>query len=44
VEEYGKARQATEDNITRRMHLACWMTETIDTHSEYVILIAFHNG
>jgi hypothetical protein len=24
------------------MRFACWVTKTIDTHSEYVILIAFH--
>jgi hypothetical protein len=41
VEEYGTARQATDDNITRRMRFACWMTKATDTHSEYVILIAF---
>ena len=24
-----------------RMHIACWMTKATNTHSEYVILIAF---
>jgi hypothetical protein len=24
-----------------RMRIACWIPETIDTHPEYVILIAF---
>jgi hypothetical protein len=24
-----------------RMRIACWVTEATDTHSEYVILIAF---
>jgi len=24
-----------------RMRIACWITQTTDTHSEYVILIAF---
>ena len=24
-----------------RMRFACWVTKTTDTHSEYVILIAF---
>ena len=25
----------------RRMRIACWITKVTDTHSEYVILIAF---
>jgi hypothetical protein len=41
VEEYVTARQATHDTITRRMRFACWITKATDTHSEYVILIAF---
>jgi hypothetical protein len=41
VEKYGRARQATDDNITRRMRFACWITKATNTHSEYVILIAF---
>jgi hypothetical protein len=41
VEKYGTARQATDDNIIRRMRFACWMTTAIGTHSEYVIIIAF---
>jgi hypothetical protein len=42
-EKYGTARQATDDNIIglRRMRFACWITKATDTHSEYVILIAF---
>jgi hypothetical protein len=40
VEKYGTARQATDDNITRRMRFACWITKATDTHSGYVILIA----
>jgi hypothetical protein len=36
-----RAEQATDDNIARRMRFACWITKTTDTHSEYVILIAF---
>jgi len=35
------ARQATDDNITRRMRIACWITKATGTHSEHVILIAF---
>jgi hypothetical protein len=34
VEKYGLAKKATEDNITRHMRFACWITKAIDTHSE----------
>jgi hypothetical protein len=40
VGKYGRARQATHDNIIRRMRIACWITKATDTHSEYVIFIA----
>jgi hypothetical protein len=42
VEKYYIDREATHDNIIRRMRVACWITKATDTHSEYVILIAFH--
>jgi hypothetical protein len=41
VEEYGRARQATDGNITQRMRSACPVTKATDTHSQYVIIIAF---
>jgi hypothetical protein len=41
VEKYGTARQATDDNIILRMRFARWITKATDTHSQYVILIAF---
>jgi hypothetical protein len=41
VQKYGTARQATHDNITRRMRFACRITKATDTHSEYVTLTAF---
>jgi hypothetical protein len=41
VEKYGRVRQATDDNIIRRMSFACWITKATDTHSEYVTFIAF---
>jgi len=41
VEKYGTARQATDDNIIRRMRFACWIHKATGTHSEYVIFIAF---
>jgi hypothetical protein len=40
-EKYGRARQATDDNMIRRMRFACWITKATDTHSEYVVLTAF---
>jgi hypothetical protein len=39
VEKYGTAGQTTDGNITWR--IACWTTKATDTHSEYVIFIAF---
>jgi hypothetical protein len=41
VEKYGRAGQATDDNITRLMRIAYWITKATNTDSEYVILIAF---
>jgi hypothetical protein len=41
VEKLCRARQATDDNITRRKRFACWIPKAIDTPSEYVILTAF---
>jgi hypothetical protein len=36
VEICGRARQATDDNILRRMRFACWITTAADTYPEYV--------
>ena len=41
VENYGRARQATDYNIIWRMRFACWITKATDTHSEYAIFITF---
>ena len=41
MEKYGTARQTTEDNVILRIRFACWITWATDTHSEYVIRIAF---
>jgi hypothetical protein len=41
AEKFGRARHATDDNIIWHMHFACWITKATDTHSEYVIIIAF---
>ena len=39
VEKYGTARQATDDNIIRRMRFARWITKATDTHSEYAVIL-----
>ena len=41
MEKYGRAGQATDDNILRRMSIECWIPKAIGTRSEYVILITF---
>jgi hypothetical protein len=44
VEQYDRARHTTDDNIIRRMSIACWIpkvTKVTGTRSEYVIRIAF---
>jgi len=41
VEKYGTAGQITDDSIIWRMRVKCWTNKTTDTHSEYVIPIAF---
>jgi hypothetical protein len=41
AEKYGTATQATDDSTIWRMCIACWIAEATETHSEYVILIAF---
>ena len=38
---YCRGGQATGNNIIRRMRIACWVPKATNTHSEYVILIAF---
>jgi len=37
----GRADQATDGNIIRRMRSACWIINATDAHSEYVIHISF---
>jgi hypothetical protein len=41
VVKCGRAGQATDGNIIRRMRIECWITEATDKHREYVILTAF---
>ena len=40
VEKHFGSMQVTDNNI-RRMRLACSISKATNTHSEYVILIAF---
>jgi hypothetical protein len=37
---YGRAGQATDDNIIWRICIACCIIKATNTHSQYVILIA----
>ena len=39
--KYCAAKQATGDNIIRRMGIACWITKATEKHAEYVVHIAF---
>jgi hypothetical protein len=39
--KYCTAGQATDDSLIWRMRIACWTTKDTNTHSEYVILIAY---
>jgi hypothetical protein len=41
LEKYCRAEQATEDTVTRRMRLSCWLNKATNTHSEYEIFTAF---
>jgi hypothetical protein len=41
VEKFCRIGEATDDSITRRLRLACWITKATNTHSEHVIVIAF---
>jgi hypothetical protein len=41
VGKCGRAGEATHNNIIRRMRFAGWITKATNTHSEYVIHIAF---
>ena len=41
MEKYGIDRRGKDDNIIRRMRFACLITKATNTHSEYVIIIAF---
>jgi len=37
LKKYGRIGQVTDGNLTQRMHIACWISNAKNTHSEYVI-------
>jgi hypothetical protein len=37
----GTPGQVTYGHIIRRMRFACWVNEAKDTHSEYVMVVAY---
>jgi hypothetical protein len=42
---YGRARQATDDNIIRRMRFACRINKTrIQTHTQYISYLLLSHG
>jgi hypothetical protein len=41
MQQYGTARQATDDDIIRRMLFACWITMATETRSEYITVLLF---
>ena len=41
MEKFGTARQVKDGNIIRYIRIACWIIKATNTHSEYVILVAF---
>ena len=40
-EKYGRAGQATDENMTRRMRFSCLVTNATNTHTEYLTPIGF---
>jgi hypothetical protein len=43
VEKYDATRQTRNDSIIWRNYFAYWLTQVIETHSECVLLLLFHN-
>jgi len=41
LEKYGRAGQATDDNLIQSMRIACWITKATNTRSDYVIHTVF---
>ena len=42
MEKYGGAREAADDNRTRRMRFACCITKDTDTHTNKHYILRFH--
>ena len=41
VEKYGRVGEATDGNILWRTLSVCWITNSKDKHSEYILIIAY---
>ena len=41
MQKYSAAGQTTDVSTIRRIRTECWITKATNTHSEYVIIIAF---
>jgi hypothetical protein len=41
VEKYGRARQATDDNIIQRMRFACWIIKLLTVARIFLYLLLF---
>jgi hypothetical protein len=44
MKKYCTAGGATDDNIIRRMRIACWLTKAKNTHLEYLLLVHCNYG
>jgi len=42
--KYDTVGEATDDSIIRRMHIACYVTEATEIHSEHVTLNCLFHG
>ena len=41
MKKYGRAEQATDENITLRMRIACWIHKPTDTRRKHLRFVAF---
>jgi len=39
-----RSRQVTDDNMIWHMCISCWVTKSVDTHSEYVMYFHDNSG
>ena len=44
VENYGRARQATDDNKTRCIHCACWINKGTDRETQNLWHLLLYDG